>query len=165
MTLRPISIRDACAFVDEVHRHLSAPQGAKFAIGISGGASLLGVVITGRPVARLEDDGVTAEIVRCAVKVRASSARVDRHASPACSMLYGAARRAAIAMGYQHVITFTRADERGTSLRAAGFTCVGISGGGEWSRPSRARRDAEQPIEKFRWEAITQRGLPARESA
>jgi len=39
-------------------------------------------------------------------------------------MLYGACRRAAFAMGYRRIITYTQADETGASLRGAGFDRV-----------------------------------------
>jgi hypothetical protein len=47
------------------------------------------------------------------------------------------------------MVTYTREDEDGGSLRAAGWRCDGVAGGGEWSRPSRAA--AVQPIDKRRW--------------
>lgn len=69
----------------------------------------------------------------------------------ACSQLYGALCRAAKALGYAEVWTYTLPDEPGTSLRAAGFVDMGLTDGGEWSRPSRARRAAVRPEPKRRW--------------
>ena len=33
MTLSPLTIKEACAFVERVHRHHKAPQGGLFAVG------------------------------------------------------------------------------------------------------------------------------------
>ena len=51
----------------------------------------------GRPVSRYLDDGLTLEVNRLCTT----------GAENACSMLYGAAARAARAMGYQKIITYT----------------------------------------------------------
>lgn len=68
-------------------------------------------------------------------------------------MLYGAAWRAAKALGYKRLVTYTLPEEGGASLRAAGWRLVGECGGGSWSRESRPRED-KHPIQmKYRWEA------------
>jgi hypothetical protein len=59
--------------------------------------------------------------------------------------------RAAVALGYCRVITYTRANEAGTACRAAGFRDDGLAGGGEASRPSRKRQPSEDPSPKRRW--------------
>jgi hypothetical protein len=64
MTLKPISLRHARAFVAGVHRHHDAPQGGKFALAAWHDAQLVGVAIVGRPVSRMLDDGLTAEVIR-----------------------------------------------------------------------------------------------------
>jgi hypothetical protein len=70
----------------------------------------------------------------------------------ACSMLYGAAARAADAMGFDRIQTFILEDEPGTSLKAAGWTFEGMTEGGDWNRPSRGGRRVDQPmIRKQRW--------------
>lgn len=144
MKLVPISLREANAYVEIVHRHHGPVRGHKFAIGLQddrGGAR--GVVIVGRPVARHLDDGCTAEVLRLATDGIRNG----------CSMLYGAARRAALAMGYERVITYILQSESGASLRASGWREVGPAGGGSWDRPSRARKD-KHPVEtKVRYEA------------
>lgn len=87
------------------------------------------------------DNGTTAEIVRVATDGSRN----------ACSMLYGACRRAAKALGYRKIITYALASEPGDSLRAAGFVNEGLAGGGDWSRPSR-KRNTDAPTEKKqRW--------------
>jgi hypothetical protein len=117
LTLRPIPLREAMAFVAEHHRHHRPPPGGKYAIGGMRGDELVGVVIVGRPVARLEDDGYTAEVTRLCTL----DSELARHAA---SMLYAAAWRAAKAMGYKRMITYTLASELGISLKAAGWRCV-----------------------------------------
>jgi len=71
----------------------------------------------------------------------------------ACSMLYGAAWRAAKALGYRKLITYTLASEPGTSLRAAGWSVVGEVRGRSWSCASRPRVDKHPLQDKLRWEA------------
>ncbi len=146
--LSPITLREARAFVDQNHRHHSAPQGGIFAIAAVDCSGLdeiepVGVVIVGRPVSRmLAADPFTAEVTRlCTIGTR-----------NACSMLYAAAWRAWRAMGGQKLVTYTLAEEGGASLRAAGWRTIGKTGGGTWSRPSRARVDTHPLQEKLRWE-------------
>lgn len=70
----------------------------------------MGVAIVGRPVARHLDDGYTLEVTRTAVKPGVANAN---------SLLYGAAWRAAKALSYRRLVTYTQADESGVSLRGA----------------------------------------------
>ena len=142
MELRPISVRDAARFVAVHHRHHDAPQGAKFALSAWQGGRLVGVAMVGRPVSRRLDNGTTAEVTRVA----------SDGTRNACSFLYGAAKRAAQAMGYQKVITYTLAEESGASLRAVGWKRAGLAGGGSWSVPSRPRVDRHPTQQKIRWE-------------
>lgn len=111
----PLGLREARAYVAKHHRHNEPPRGHKFSIGLARGGLLVGVVIVGRPVARALDDGRTAEIHRVTTEGDAN----------ACSRLYGAACRAAAAMGYRRAVTYSLASEPGTSLRAAGFSVDG----------------------------------------
>jgi hypothetical protein len=114
MEIRPITFREACAFVAKLHRHNKPPRGHKFSIALYEGKKLVGVAMAGRPVARHLDDGLTLEINRTCTDGTKN----------ANSMLYGACKRAAWAMGYRRVVTYTQADESGASLRAAGFDRV-----------------------------------------
>lgn len=143
LQIRPITLKDANAYVKEHHRHHKPTTGHKFSISVKRGDDLVGVAICGRPVARMADDGVTLEILR-----------VCTDGSPnACSMLYGACRRAGAAMGYSKIITYTLPSEGGVSLRASGFRLLGDAGGGSWSRSSRPRGD-HAPLEvKAKWSA------------
>lgn len=143
----PIGLRAANAYVAALHRHHKPVRGCKFCVSVVGpDGDVRGVAIAGRPVARMSDDGWTLEILRvCTDGTR-----------NACSMLYRACWRAARAIGYRLVFTYSLPDEGGASLRGAGFECKGPAGGGEWTRPSRARKPAEQPTIKIRWEARCQ---------
>jgi hypothetical protein len=115
MEVVPVTFRQACAYVTEHHRHNKAPRGHKFSVGLSLDGELVGVAMVGRPIARAWDDGRTAEVTRTCTDG-------SRNAN---SMLYGAAWRAARAMGYLRIVTYTQADETGASLRAAGWALVG----------------------------------------
>jgi hypothetical protein len=144
LKLQPITLREARAFVARVHRHHRPPQGGLFAVGASEDDVVRAVVIVGKPVARMLNDGWTAEVTRLA----------SDGARNACSLLYAAAWRAARAMGYRRLVTYILKEEDGTSLRAAGWRLVGEAGGGSWSRKGRPRVDAHPTQGKLRWEAI-----------
>jgi hypothetical protein len=142
LELTPITLREARAYVTDNHRHHDAPQGGIFALAVSEGDTVRGVAIVGRPVARMAADGWTAEVVRCCTD--------GAHNAP--SMLYRACWRAARAMGYRKIVTYTLPEEGGTSLRAAGFKLIGQAGGGDWSRRTRPRADTHPKQTKLRWE-------------
>lgn len=143
LALKPITLRAANAFVAEMHRHHKPTQGHKFSIGVVDDSDALrGVVIVGRPVARKRDDGWTAEVTRLCTDGTKN----------ACSMLYGAAWRAAKAMGYRKIGTYILAEETGASLKASGWREVGPAGGGSWSVPTRPREDKAPTGLKTLWE-------------
>jgi len=112
LVLVPITFKEACKFTGYNHRHNQPPVGHKFSIGLESNGKRVGVVMAGRPVARHLDDGQTIEILRVTTDGTKN----------ACSKLYGAATRAAFAMGYLRAITYTLQSETGASLRGAGFT-------------------------------------------
>ncbi len=143
LALSPITLREARAFVARHHRHHRAPQGGLFAVAVSLGDSVRGVAIIGKPVARMNNDGWTAEVTRCCTLGDAN----------ACSMLYAAAWRAARALGYRRLLTYTLASEHGASLRAAGWKVIGQTDGGSWNRPSRPRVDEHPTDQKTIWSA------------
>jgi hypothetical protein len=70
-------------------------------------------------------------------------------------MLYQAAWRAAKAMGYKRLITYTLPQEGGASLRGAGWKLIGERGGGNWNCKSRPRIDTAVELrgQKLLWEA------------
>jgi hypothetical protein len=103
----------------------------KYAIGVAEDDELVGVAMVGRPVARHYDDGFTLEVNRTCVADNIRNAN---------SLLYGAAWRAAKALGYRRLITYTQEGESGASLRGAGWRVVAeLQPSPGWSRPSRVR--------------------------
>ena len=140
----PISLADANEFVRLHHRHNKPAPGSKFQVAVSDGEKIVGVVIVGRPVARMADDGYTLEVNRSCTD---GTPNVN-------SMLYGAAKRATFALGYRKLVTFTLRSESGSSLRASGYRCIGEAGGGKWSRPSRPREDDHPTEVKLKWEVL-----------
>jgi hypothetical protein len=140
--LVPIVLRQANAFVAAYHRRHGPVVGQRFSIGAAQGGQLVGVVIVGRLVSRHRDDGLRLEVTRLCPDGTPNG----------CSFLHGAAARAAKALGYRRIGTSTLAEEPGDSLRAAGWTLVGIRGGGSWSKPSRGRADKHPTGLKVLWE-------------
>jgi len=145
LRLVPVSFADACGFVTMWHRHHQPPVGHKFSVGVANGETLVGVVMVGRPVARAFDDGSTLEVIRSATD----------GTSNANSMLYAAAWRAASALGYRRLVTYTQDGESGSSLRAAGWRVVAERPARPgWSVPSRPRDDrGVDGIARTLWEA------------
>jgi hypothetical protein len=128
----PVRWKDAREFCEGWHRHQpKPPPGHKFCIGVADGTdTLVGIAIIGRPVASAFDDGLTLEVNR---SVTDGTPNVN-------SMLYGAAWRAAKALGYRRIVTYTQADESGSSLRAAGWRIVAERAPRPgWDTPSRPR--------------------------
>jgi hypothetical protein len=149
MIIVPMTLREANDFVEQFHRHSrrTSRDGGRFAIGASSGEQLLGVAIVGQPVARLLNDGTTAEVLRVCVKPGLGPR------NNVCSFLYGRCWRIWQAMGGKRLVSYTLQSESGASLRGAGWKVVGETKPDQWSRQDRARE--WQPIYgqlKFRWE-------------
>ena len=143
LTIVPTTHREARAFIAEHHRHHRPSAGAVFCLAVTDDdGTVRGVAQVGRPVARMLSDGWTLEVTRVATD----------GCPNACSALYGAAWRAARALGWRRLVTYTLPEEGGTSLRAAGWRCLGTAGGGSWSRKDRPRVDLHPMQEKLRWE-------------
>lgn len=142
LQLQPITLREAKRFIGVHHRHHDPPVGAKFSIACNDGKKVVGVIVVGRPVARMLDDAWTAEVTRCCTDGTRN----------ACSMLYSAAWRACRAMGYRRLITYILATEPGTSLAASNWKLVGAAGGGSWDRRNRPRVDTHPMGQKTLWE-------------
>lgn len=135
MNVVPVTFRQACAFVAQLHRHHKPPRGHKFSVGVMAD-TLVGVAMAGRPVARAFDNGLTLEVNRtCTDGTRNAN-----------SMLYGAIWRAAKAMGYKRCITYTQEGESGASLRAVGWRRVkDLPARGSWAESSVKLRDTRDP--------------------
>lgn len=142
--VQPVTFREACEFVRRHHRHHLPPSGCRFCIACSDEDDIRGVAIVGRPVARMFDDGWTAEVTRCCTDGTKN----------ACSMLYGACWRACRAMGYRRLITYTRTDEGGTTLLASGWRLIAERPARSWQSKSRHRIDKTDPHQRLLWEAV-----------
>lgn len=129
LTLAPLKLEVANAFVAEHHRHHKPVRGHKLSLAAHLDGTLVGVAIVGRPVSRHRDDGLTLEVTR-----------------NACSFLYGASARAAFALGYRRIGTYILASEPGTSLTSTNWRLIGETPGRSWDVPSRRRND-KHPIE------------------
>lgn len=183
LVIVPVTFRQAQAFIAEHHRHHKPPRGMKFCLGVAAAradkacpdcgvpmtvedglwycdqcdayhgeaddSQLVGVATVGRPVARAYDDGLTLEVNRTCTT---GEPNVN-------SMLYGAAWRAAKALGYRRLITYTQAGESGVSLRAAGWRVVAERAGRpSWAESSVALRHLRDPegaggVQRSLWEA------------
>ncbi|MBF6332377.1 XF1762 family protein [Nocardia transvalensis] len=146
LELVPVSFAEARNFVATHHRHHRPPPGHKFSTGVALGDRLVGVAIVGRPVARHLQDGRTLEVTRTATDSTPN----------ANSKLLGAVRRAATALGYRRLITYTQHDESGSSLKAAGYRYVAHRAPRRgWDCPSRPRVNrGSDGIERILWEAL-----------
>ena len=149
LTIASITVERANEYIARWHRH-NKPRLAKFAISVVDDAgNVRGVALVGRPVAPFLDDGQAAEILRVATDGTPN----------ACSMLYGAARRAARAMGHSPIFTYSLPEEGGASLRAAGFKLDKEDAGGSadmWhNRPGRTVAAVGNDLVggKWRWTA------------
>lgn len=134
LTIRPITLREANAYVAQNHRHNKPTNGHKWSIACYDGDRLCGVAICGQPIARKLDDGLTIEARRVCTDGTKN----------ACSCLYGACARIAKEFGYRRIITYILEIESGTSLKASGWTMTEEKAGGvSWDMPSRRREDSQ----------------------
>ena len=156
-TVVPVDKMRARQFVQEHHRHNEAPSPMQvaFAVGLELAGNLVAVATAGRPVARMLCDGFTLEVNRVCVEG-------DHH--NANSAMYGAIARAARALGYRRLVTYTLHNESGVSLKAAGFAPPVDIGARSWADDNngdtRPRSDVTLwgerknagNVAKYRWE-------------
>jgi hypothetical protein len=143
----PVTLKAARRFVALHHRHHRPPTGGLFAVGL--GDPLVAVAIVGVASARGFAPPTPVEVTRLC-----STAPVEVNAS---SRLYAACAAAALAIGYQRVITYTRADEPGTSLRAANFRPTARVEPDAWDRRRRLflpglYAPSTDSVARVRWE-------------
>jgi hypothetical protein len=143
LKLSPIGITDAGRYVGRWHRHNDVPAGGIVAqCTLNADGWVCGVAIIGRPVSRILQERGLTEVIRVSTDGTRN----------ACSMLLGWAARWARVNSPAGIVTYTRADEPGTSLRAAGWIEVARTkkrkAGGWNNRPGRASHEA---IQKIRW--------------
>ncbi len=141
--LASVSLPAANAFVGKLHRHSLPVQGHKFSLGAFAAGQLVGVAIVGRPVARGRDTGAMLEITRLCTD----------GSEHACSFLYGAAARAAFALGFAGIGTYTLPEESGSSLRAVGWQRTDGRGGSSWAHRKRYRKPAPVRV-RVLWEKM-----------
>lgn len=141
--LTPVSFQQARAFVRQHHRHADPPIAVRVSVGIEDAdGTLRGVGMLGIPKARMSMDGKTAEVIRVATDGIPNG----------CSMLYGALVRAAWALGYNRVLTYTLPTESGVSLRAAGWENLGevtASSRKDWSQHTNGLQSQQKPTMFF----------------
>lgn len=112
LTVVPLELVEANAFVEQHHRHHKKSQGHRFSIGVvDEEGNLHACAIVGRPVSGLDPKRIIEVVRMC-----------SNGAPNACSMLYSAAARAAQALGYEKIQTYIYESEDGASLKASGYT-------------------------------------------
>lgn len=140
----PLELKELNKLVEELHRHHKPVQGHRFSIGVQDDTGkLVGGCSVGRPVARLA--GSPKEVLEVT--------RLVTDGTPnACSALYQAAARAGKSLGYKKIQTYILEEEPGVSLKAAGWICEGVAGGGKWKHTDGKPRRTDQPMgKKTRW--------------
>lgn len=138
-----LELREANAFVAQVHRHHKPLHRVRFSVGVADETGKLrGVAMAGRPVARLVNPKEVLEV-----------SRVATDGCPnACSFLYGLVARIARLLGYRKVQTYILAHEPGTSLKAAGWRKEADVDGRQWKHTDGEPRRTDQPNgDKTRW--------------
>lgn len=141
LDLVPVTRDEARKFIGLHHRHNLPPNMVRI---VAAEGKLVGVATAHNPVARGLDDGVTLEVQRSCTDGTPN----------ANSMLYGAMTRAAKALGFHRLYTYTLAEESGASLKAAGWTRdADLKERPSWSTPARPRvqDDLRPPGPKVRW--------------
>ena len=130
--IRPIELKEANKFINELHRHHKQVQGHKFSIGLYANEKLVGVAVCGRPVSRHLDTGYILEVTRLCTDGTKN----------ACSKLYSACARIAKELGYDKIITYILESETGHSLKATGWECEAKGVGAKsWVGKGRPRTD------------------------
>jgi hypothetical protein len=135
-----VELREANEFIAALHRHHKQVVGHRFSLGCSKDGSLVGVATVGRPVARMIDQKMVAEVTRLCTDGTKN----------ACSFLYSACARIARELGFIKIQTYILDDESGASLIAAGWSLEKTTDGGSWNRAARNGRREDQPQGKKR---------------
>lgn len=147
LRIAPVSWPLTQAFIRRHHAHCGAPAARRFGASVWNGSTLLGVVSVGNPVARALCGRGIVEVNRLCIRRNVPHALAWNGAS----MLYGWAAKEAAAQGWNKIITYTRVDEDGASLRAAGWTQEARVRGRSWHSKLRARSNVNAWIDKVRW--------------
>lgn len=119
LSLRPVTLVEARQFVAKHHRHNDPPVTWRFGVGVECAGVLVGVAMAGLPKSRM-----LMAANPYLLEINRTCTTGERNAN---SMLYGAIARAAEGLGYRELITYTLADESGSSLRATGWMFDAVS--------------------------------------
>ena len=150
LSVVPCTVREAKRRVKQWHRKLEDIQGGLFAAGVEDDGELCGVAVAGNP-ARVWQIEAKLVISRVAVEEQEDGKGVRN----GCSRLYAALSRAAEALGYREVWTYTLPSEPGSSLRGTGFECMGLSDtNANHGRVGRPRKTAKLQGPKLRWRRV-----------
>ena len=145
LKVRPIELKQANAFIGELHRHHKPVQGHRFSISAyEDDVKLVGVCVVGRPVARGYVGRRVVEVTRLCTDGTKN----------VCSLLYAAAARIAREMGYDRIQTYILDDEPGITLVAAGWVYERNTVGGQWNHSSGPRRTDQPTCPKQRWAKV-----------
>lgn len=159
LALRPVSLRDAKAFVARHHQHCGVPVTARFQQAVwNGPATMLGVALVGNPVARALCGRNTLEVSRLCIR-RDLPAALRWNAA---SMLLGWCAAEAARQGWRRLVSYTLEQEPGTSLVAAGWRRAARVRGRGWHSARRPRGDRNAWADKVRWEKELRPARPTR---
>lgn len=153
---KPITIKEANAFVSKNHRHHRATtrNSGKWAISAYdiNSNELVGVAIVGNPVSATYMDGVTLEITRLCV--------IESAPKGTASFLISKCSKIWEIMGGEKLITYTLSHESGASLKGAGWDKEAIvRPHNNWNNKSKLdgkKRDLLEiyRLKKIRWAKI-----------
>lgn len=140
----PMKLAEANAFIAEHHRHHKPVKFHLFSLGVAdhhNDDQICGCAIVMRPVATKYNGCEIAEVSRLATDGTKN----------ACSFLLSRAARAAFAIGYKAIMTYSIPEEGGASLRGAGWVFYGQTTGTGWSNGQRTRKDKHPLGRKDHW--------------
>lgn len=154
MSLRPVpcTLAEANGFINLFHRHNGGMPSAKLSVAaVDDEGAVHGVAIAGLPKARRLMERGTLEVNRVCTDGERNC----------CSFLYGCCIRAAKALGYTRLYTYTLSAESGASLKASGWVDDGPAGGGNWyTNRDSWREQTHDGGDKRRWVAHLADPLP-----
>lgn len=122
-TLRPCELAEASAYIRKHHRHHDPSQGHRFSLKALRDGKIVGVACVGRPVGKTQQDGETVEITRLCTDGTPN----------AVSFLVGACKRAARALGWKRMISYTLVEEPGSAWKASGMEQTAEVKGHAWT--------------------------------
>lgn len=112
----PTTFREALSVIFAHGNHPRPPASYVFSIGAQREGEMVGAIVVTMPTMAHFDDGRTLEVARLGTDESKNVA----------SFLYGAAWRAAQALGYDRLIRITTDKAQKSPVTAAGFTLLGV---------------------------------------